>query len=93
MFLTLVAVVFFREVMKKLVARGHSRVPIYDGDKRNLVGVLLVVMPTSFGFSRANVVVLDVVKVQIETHCTIDLFLGGFSLVLLSKSACRLRAS
>jgi CBS domain containing-hemolysin-like protein len=29
--------------MEKIMARGHSRVPAYDGDKRNLVGVLLVI--------------------------------------------------
>lgn len=30
------------ETIQRILARGHSRVPIYDGDKRNLVGVLLV---------------------------------------------------
>jgi metal transporter CNNM len=30
------------EVIDKIVARGHSRIPVYEGDKRNLVGVLLV---------------------------------------------------
>ncbi|KAG0575613.1 hypothetical protein M758_5G019100 [Ceratodon purpureus] len=30
------------EAMEKIMARGHSRIPVYDGDKRNLVGVLLV---------------------------------------------------
>lgn len=28
--------------MEKIMARGHSRIPVYDGDKRNVVGVLLV---------------------------------------------------
>jgi metal transporter CNNM len=30
------------ETIQRVLARGHSRVPIYDGDKRNLVGLLLV---------------------------------------------------
>ncbi|KAG0608736.1 hypothetical protein M758_8G128200 [Ceratodon purpureus] len=31
-----------RETIDKIMARGHSRIPVYDGDKRNIVGVLLV---------------------------------------------------
>lgn len=30
------------EVVGKIMARGHSRIPVYSGDKRNIVGVLLV---------------------------------------------------
>ncbi|KAG0632059.1 hypothetical protein M758_1G301100 [Ceratodon purpureus] len=30
------------EAMEKIMARGHSRIPVYDGDKQNLVGVLLL---------------------------------------------------
>jgi hypothetical protein len=31
-----------REVLGKILARGHSRVPVYEGSPRNLIGVLLV---------------------------------------------------
>ncbi|KAG0612886.1 hypothetical protein M758_6G059900 [Ceratodon purpureus] len=30
------------EVLGKIMARGHSRVPVYEGSPRNLIGVLLV---------------------------------------------------
>ncbi|XP_024371622.1 DUF21 domain-containing protein At4g14240 [Physcomitrium patens] len=30
------------EALGKIIARGHSRVPVYDGNPRNLIGVLLV---------------------------------------------------
>lgn len=30
------------DTIQKILARGHSRVPVYDGNKRNLVGLLLV---------------------------------------------------
>ncbi|KAG0585937.1 hypothetical protein KC19_2G050500 [Ceratodon purpureus] len=30
------------EVLGKIMARGHSRVPVYEGNPRNLIGVLLV---------------------------------------------------
>lgn len=36
-----------RDTIQKILARGHSRVPVYDGNKRNLVGLLLVCIPTS----------------------------------------------
>lgn len=32
-----------REALGKIMARGHSRVPVYDGNPRNLIGVLLVI--------------------------------------------------
>jgi len=41
--ITSVTVGVHREVMEKIMARGHSRIPVYDEDKRNLVGVLLVI--------------------------------------------------
>ncbi|KAG0632237.1 hypothetical protein M758_1G314300 [Ceratodon purpureus] len=31
------------EAMEKIMARGHSRIPVNDGHKQNLVGVLLVI--------------------------------------------------
>ncbi|CAM6100624.1 unnamed protein product [Calypogeia fissa] len=30
------------EAMGKILARGHSRVPVYDGNPRNIIGLLLV---------------------------------------------------
>lgn len=32
----------FREAMGKILARGHSRVPVYSGNPRNIIGLLLV---------------------------------------------------
>jgi len=43
MLITLDILSVHREVVAKIMARGHSRIPVYDGDKRNLVGVLLVI--------------------------------------------------
>ncbi len=43
MLITSVTAGVYREVMAKIMARGHSRIPVYDEDKRNLVGVLLVI--------------------------------------------------
>lgn len=31
-----------REALGKVMARGHSRIPVYEGNPRNLIGVLLV---------------------------------------------------
>jgi metal transporter CNNM len=33
---------FYRETLGKILARGHSRVPVYDGNPRNIIGLLLV---------------------------------------------------
>lgn len=33
---------FCREAMGKILARGHSRVPVYTGSPHNIVGLLLV---------------------------------------------------
>jgi CBS domain containing-hemolysin-like protein len=45
---------FYREAMEKIMARGHSRIPVYDGDKRNLIGNLQTVgmmqLVDGFGF-------------------------------------------
>ncbi|CAK9865792.1 unnamed protein product [Sphagnum jensenii] len=30
------------ETLEKILARGHSRVPVYDGNPRNIIGLLLV---------------------------------------------------
>ncbi|XP_073388376.1 DUF21 domain-containing protein At4g14240-like [Physcomitrium patens] len=30
------------EALGKVMARGHSRIPVYEGNPRNLIGVLLV---------------------------------------------------
>ena len=34
--------VLIREAIDKIMARGHSRIPVFDGENRNIVGVLLV---------------------------------------------------
>jgi Mg2+/Co2+ transporter CorC len=34
---------FNRETLEKILARGHSRVPVYDGNPRNIIGLLLVI--------------------------------------------------
>jgi len=31
-----------REAMGKVLARGHSRVPVYSGNPKNIIGLLLV---------------------------------------------------
>jgi metal transporter CNNM len=31
------------ETLEKILARGHSRVPVYDGNPRNIIGLLLVI--------------------------------------------------
>jgi Mg2+/Co2+ transporter CorC len=31
-----------REAIGKILARGHSRVPVYSGNPRNVIGLLLV---------------------------------------------------
>jgi Mg2+/Co2+ transporter CorB len=31
-----------REAIGKILARGHSRVPVYSGNPRNIIGLLLV---------------------------------------------------
>jgi hypothetical protein len=33
---------FHREAIGKILARGHSRVPVYSGNPRNIIGLLLV---------------------------------------------------
>jgi hypothetical protein len=33
--------------MGKILARGHSRVPVYDGNPRNIIGLLLVSLPSA----------------------------------------------
>ena len=32
----------YREAMGKILARGHSRVPVYSGNPKNIIGLLLV---------------------------------------------------
>lgn len=34
-----------REALGRILARGHSRVPVYSGSPRNIVGLLLVRQP------------------------------------------------
>ena len=34
--------VCIREAMGKILARGHSRVPVYSGNPKNVIGLLLV---------------------------------------------------
>ena len=33
---------YLREAMGKILARGHSRVPVYSGNPKNIIGLLLV---------------------------------------------------
>lgn len=33
---------YCREAIGKILARGHSRVPIYSGNPKNIIGLLLV---------------------------------------------------
>lgn len=42
LFVGLVTFLFCREAMGKILARGHSRVPVYSGNPRNVIGLLLV---------------------------------------------------
>jgi CBS domain containing-hemolysin-like protein len=32
-----------REAIGKILARGHSRVPVYSGNPKNIIGLLLVI--------------------------------------------------
>ena len=34
--------------MGKILARGHSRVPVYSGNPKNVIGLLLVTMAYSY---------------------------------------------
>ena len=36
--------------MGKVLARGHSRVPVYSGNPRNIIGLLLVCVFSTFDF-------------------------------------------
>jgi len=36
-----------REAMGKILARGHSRVPVYSGNPKNIIGLLLVGVKSS----------------------------------------------
>lgn len=38
--------------MGKILARGHSRVPVYDGNPRNIIGLLLVSISSAELFDR-----------------------------------------
>ena len=37
---------FCREAMRKILALGHSRVPVYSGSPKNIVGLILVGVKT-----------------------------------------------
>jgi hypothetical protein len=39
-----------REAMGKILARGHSRVPVYSGNHKNVIGLLLVCIFPHFDF-------------------------------------------
>lgn len=34
--------VFDKETLTRIVKAGHSRIPVYDGDKSNIIGVILI---------------------------------------------------
>lgn len=39
---TFTNIMLCREAIGKILARGHSRVPVYSGNPKNIIGLLLV---------------------------------------------------
>ena len=37
--------------MGRILATGHSRVPVYSGNPKNIIGLLLVCLGLVYGFS------------------------------------------